>query len=200
MSRTISWHKEWMSQTIQRARRDRFLQEHFVMMIPVVLGCEPLMIPERGQELNPEVLWQVVQHVVGRLWDKIDVARLCVMGFSSGADTTVRLALRYGSALAAIAPIAGLCDFVDELDSYDALQQMASLPVRVFHSENDDHVKADSCRALMRWFGRRSALGRPSGGACTCACCLRSGTMRTTKIRNGTHGDASRGMVRSWCR
>jgi len=150
----------WMNEMIQIVRRNSFLRDHFLILIPIVYQCEAVM--SRHKVVNPEALWFVVQCAVERFWDKVDVARIYMTGFSMGADACIRTALLYGGALSAIAPIAGLYDSVWELLTDEGARCIAKLPVRMFHSINDDYVPVHGARRLMHKLGSKLGGGAPA--------------------------------------
>jgi len=76
-------------------------------------------------------------HQIGR--DRVDFGRLCVTGFSMGAQATWHLAMEHGSRLAAVCPLAGCCHWgsVSE-ESHELVgEELRALPIRAYHVEAD---------------------------------------------------------------
>lgn len=89
--------------------------------------------------------------------DRVDWTRLCITGFSMGAQAAWGLALSHGSLLATVVPMAGSCLWPD--DAWEKLEviaeQVAGLPLRAFSCEDDTYsynVKDFAWLAKLQWF------------------------------------------------
>jgi len=94
--------------------------------------------------------------VIDRLDNRVDRNRLYVTGLSSGGSGVWHLALRYGSRIAAIAPVSGSCQWPvgtwprgQQRPEPAVLEQLQTLPVRAYQIDIDKragHPKRD-----MEW-------------------------------------------------
>merc|ERR1712205_13096 len=79
---------------------------------------------------DEEAVWAAFTEVIRRLGSAwVDPARLCATGISLGAAGVWHLALRFGDMLAAVAPIAGRCEWPDDSwpwDSFTPCEEVAA--------------------------------------------------------------------------
>lgn len=132
---------------------DAAARAHSVVIVPLVKEDSALF--QDRNRVNVEALWLLLRTALGRLRSLVDCQRVCVTGYSLGADAALQLALRYGSCLAAVALFCGTYDFLPDEEGVEAAEQLRHLAVRAFHAISDTYVPVARTEAAFAWMCSR---------------------------------------------
>lgn len=155
--------------------RNHVAREHFVLVAPFASAGEPIAKlsswtkPNRFgvdvpyiESFDADHTWATFLGAVGS--GRVDTARFHVVGFSLGGQAAWNLALRYGSQLASIVPIAGCCSWPqDSWAMQDAcLNKLRRLVIWCYCGELD--TQAVSWRDLWWLADSRGLAVKPKVG------------------------------------
>lgn len=150
---TYVW-PETLHAEIERLVEGNPLAKDFVIVAPLASKGEPLAIRSKTRTVQDrfekEVLyvdnfekdltWECFWGACKALGpDRVDFTRMCVTGFSMGAQATWDQALARGSLLSAIAPMAGCCLWTSDHwnKEKEMLAEIRRVPIKSFSIESD---------------------------------------------------------------
>jgi predicted peptidase len=91
----------------------------------------------RDQNWDVESLYALILKIVRE--NRIDRNRICLTGLSMGGWGSWKLGMAHPEMFAAIVPICGFVDLMDQ----DDICKLKNVPVRIFHGLRDDVVKVE---------------------------------------------------------
>lgn len=131
------------------------IARRFVIVVPFAAKEEPAAVvsirrtkeDRRGnvipyvEEFNLDVVWELFLDACRSLGSqKVDFSRLSAMGFSMGGQATWDLAVRHGSSLAAIAPMAARCSWKGGWGAAESFfLELKDIDIRAFSGSDDKH-------------------------------------------------------------
>jgi len=149
---TYVW-PETMAQDLDFVRKNNVAARNFVFIAPFATDGEVLAKVSSyrrkndrfgndrayGETFDIQKTWECFQAVCEALGPEVvDFDRRSVTGLSMGGQATWHVALRYGSQLAAIAPMAGACKWPEHCyDKADVANQMKHVSIRTYSMKPD---------------------------------------------------------------
>lgn len=106
-------------------------------------------------QFDEQLVWETFLAACRQLGPRqVDFSRLCVTGLSMGGQATWNIAVRYGSQLAAAAPLAGRCSWkgvAEYANAEKCSEQMKGLPLRSYAVSEDTSAVSEQD---FRWAAR----------------------------------------------
>jgi len=156
--------------------QNRAARERFVVVAPFASVGEPLVkvskrrtrkdrfgnVVPYADRFEEDLVWATFLEACHRLGpQRVDVSRLSVVGYSMGGQASWNIALRYGSRLSAIVPLAGCCAWRRDAWGHapEMVEELRQLPIRSYNGEED--TRSFSWRDLM-WIAKFRGLSGKS--------------------------------------
>lgn len=170
---TYAW-PETLHLEVDRVLQTNAAARSFVIIAPFATKGEPLALRSGYRRVKdrfendvayvdafkPKLTWQCFVAACRKLGPElVDFSRLCITGFSMGAQATWMIAADNGSSLAAVAPMAGRMPWPDDAwaNADQIAAQLQHLPIRAYSVDTDDTTYA---KKDFHWMAERRGLPR----------------------------------------
>lgn len=123
---------------------DPVVFQRFIVIVPLISQDSALF--ENNNNVNPDALWLLVRVALNRLGPVADCQRLSILGYSLGADSALKLGVRYGSCISSLGLFCGLYDFLPSSPDVEAKANLNGVSIRFFHALGDHYVPVQHTR------------------------------------------------------